>query len=68
MEQYTKWIDKNFIDKAKQHIKIAKDFKAIGHYQKRDYHLHKAEILLCGAERLMAKKQCCKTGLGWIGA
>lgn len=57
MEQYTDWINK-----AKQHIKIARDFKAIGHYQKRDYHLHKAEILLCGAERLIEKKRACKTG------
>jgi len=44
---------KEWIERAKEHIRIAKGFGQIGMLQKMRYHLNKAEILLNGAEKCM---------------
>lgn len=44
---------KRWITRAKEHIKVAKSFGKIGHYQKMKYHLNKATILLNGAKKCL---------------
>lgn len=69
-----------WINKAKHHVKTAGDFKQIGHLQKRDYHINKAEIILNALDKHITEftdktdmdlhyrfRERPQTGLEWLG-